>query len=170
MRGVLVVGCAGAGKTTSARKLARVSGLPLIHLDSHYRRPGWQLPAAANWREQVLALAATSEWIIDGNYSNTDDIRMPRADTLIWLDHARSVCLRRALLRTLTGYGETRSDLPESCPERFDIPFLRYVWNFAQKHRPRIVNAIEWFGVHLRITRLGSDRDAHEFPAMLGAD
>jgi adenylate kinase family enzyme len=46
MRRVLVVACAGAGKTTLARKLARASGLPLIHLDFHYRRPGWQLPGA----------------------------------------------------------------------------------------------------------------------------
>jgi adenylate kinase family enzyme len=169
MRRGLVVGCAGAGKTTLARKLARASGLPLIHLDFHYWRAGWQLPAVADWREQVIALAATPEWIMDGNYSNTYDIRMPRADTLIWLDYARSLCLCRVLLRTLTGYGRTRSDLPESCPERFDIPFLRYVWNFPQKHRPRIVNAIERFGAHLRITRLCSDRDAHEFLATLGA-
>ena len=34
----------------------------------------------------------------------------------------------------------------------------------------RIANAIERFGTHLRITRLGSNRDAHEFLAMLGAD
>ena len=170
IRRVLVVGCAGAGKTTLARRLARASGLPLIHLDFHYWRPGWQLPASADWREQVIALAATPEWIMDGNYSNTYDIRMPRADTLIWLDYARWVCLRRVLLRTLTGYGRTRPDLPESCPERLDIPFLRYVWNFPQKHRPRIVDAIERFGAHLRIARLQSDRDAHEFLATLGAD
>src|SRR2546421_303411 len=76
--------------------------------------------------------------------------------------------VRRVLLRTLTGYGRTRPDLPASCPERFDLPFLRYVWNFPEKHRPRIVNAIERFGGHLRIARLRSDRDAHEFLAMLG--
>ncbi len=84
------------------------------------------------------------------------------------VDSADGARRRRVLLRTLTGYGRTRPDLPESCPERFDLPFLRYVWNFPEKHRPRIVNAIERFGGHLRIARLRSDRDAHEFLAMLG--
>ena len=165
---VMVVGCAGAGKTTLARSLAARLRLPLVHLDFHFWRAGWQLPDSKDWREQVIALAAAPEWIMDGNYSNTYDVRMPRADTLVWLDYARSVCARRVLLRTLTGYGRTRPDLPQSCPERFDLPFLRYVWNFPEKHRPRIVNAIERFGGHLRIARLGSDRDAHEFLAMLG--
>lgn len=38
-RRVLVIGCAGAGKTTFATELARITGLPLIYLDRHYWRP-----------------------------------------------------------------------------------------------------------------------------------
>src|SRR5262249_7880016 len=49
---------------------------------------------------------------------------------------------------------------------RLSIPSLRL--EFSEKHRPRIVNAIERFGGHLGIARLRSDRDAHEFLAMLG--
>ena len=169
MRRVLVIGCPGAGKTTLARKLAERSTLPLVHLDLHYWRPGWQLPDSKEWRAQVIALAAAPAWIMDGNYSNTYDIRMPRADTLIWLDYPRSICMRRVLLRTLTGYGRTRSDLPESCPERFDIPFFRYVWDFQEKHRPRIENGIKRFGGHLLIARLCSDREASRFLATVGA-
>jgi adenylate kinase family enzyme len=170
MRRVLVVGCAGAGKTTLARKLAERSGLPLVHLDFHYWRPGWRPPDDSNlWREQVIALTQAPAWIMDGNYSNTYDIRMPRADTLVWLDYPRAVCMRRVLLRTLLGYGRTRADLPSACPERFDIPFLRYVWHFPQRHRPRIVDAIERFGRQLRIARLRSDREAAEFLGTVGA-
>jgi adenylate kinase family enzyme len=117
----------------------------------------------------VIALADAPAWIMDGNYSNTYDIRMPRADTLVWLDYPRSICMRRVLLRTLTGYGRTRPDLPESCPERFDIPFLRYVWNFPDKHRPRIDSGIGRFGGHLRITRLCSDGEVSRFLATVGA-
>jgi adenylate kinase family enzyme len=169
MRRVLVIGCPGAGKTTLARQLAERSRLPLVHLDFHYWRPGWKLPDSKEWRARVIALADAPAWIMDGNYSNTYDIRMPRADTLIWLDYPRSICIRRVLRRTLTGYGRTRPDLPESCPERFDIPFFRYVWNFPEKHRPRIANAIERFGGHLLVARLCSDREASEFLATVGA-
>jgi adenylate kinase family enzyme len=166
---VLVIGCPGAGKTTFARKLARSTGLPLIHLDFHYWRPGWQLPDLKVWREQVVALADAPAWIMDGNYSNTYDVRMPRADTLIWLDYPRRVCIRRVLLRTLTGYGRTRPDLPDACPERFDLAFLRFIWEFPVKHYPRIVSGIEQYGRHLRVIRLGNDREAEKLLAAAGA-
>jgi hypothetical protein len=57
--------------------------------------------------------------------------------------------------------------LAEGCPDRFDIAFLRYVWNFPVKHRPRIVAGIAQFGGHLRVIRLSSDRDAEIFVAAL---
>src|SRR5436853_1931293 len=149
MRRVMVVGSSGAGKTSLARRLADQFSLPLVHLDFHYWRPGWQMPGTDEWRRQVTALAAASSWIMDGNYSSTYDVRMPRADTLIWPDFPRATCVRRVLWRTLSGYGRVRADLPADRPERFDAAFLRYVWDFRAKQRPRIVEAIERFGSHL---------------------
>jgi adenylate kinase family enzyme len=116
-----------------------------------------------------MALAAGPQWVMDGNYSNTYDIRMPRADSLVWLDFPRAICMRRVLARTVMGYGRTRPDLPEGCPERFDLAFLRYVWEFPRKHRPRIAAGIEQFGGHLRMTRLVRDGDIEGFLATLGA-
>jgi adenylate kinase family enzyme len=40
MRRVLVIGISGAGKSTFARELAARIGLPLIHLDKEFWRPG----------------------------------------------------------------------------------------------------------------------------------
>jgi hypothetical protein len=73
------------------------------------------------------------------------------------------------LLRVLTGYGRTRPDLPEGCPERFDFTFLRYIWEFPAKHRPRIVKGIAQYDGHLRVIRLGNDREAEELLASVGA-
>jgi adenylate kinase family enzyme len=168
MRRVLVVGCAGAGKTTFARRLAKKLALPVIHLDFHFWRPNWQAPERETWREQVVALAAQPEWVMDGNYSNTYDIRMPRADSLLWLDYPRRVCMRRVVMRMIKGYGRTRADLPQDCPERFDLEFLRFVWSFPRAHRPHIVNGIATYGSRLRIATFNRDRDAEEFLASLG--
>src|SRR3954464_11046350 len=95
MRRVMVIGGPGSGKTTFTRQLADILGLQPIHLDLHFWQSGWRLPDPAAWREHVIALSATSDWVMDGNYSSTFDIRMPRADTLIWLDYPRATYLRR---------------------------------------------------------------------------
>jgi adenylate kinase family enzyme len=169
MQRVLVVGCAGAGKSTFGRRLAATLDLPLFHLDQHFWRPGWQTPEPQEWRDQVVALAGKPAWIMDGNYANTFDIRMPRADTLIWLGHPRSACMRRVLTRMLAQYGRTRSDLPENCPGRFDLAFLRYVWTFQEQQRPRLENGIKTFGGHQRLVVLRDDRDATSFLAHAGS-
>ena len=52
-RRVVVTGLAGAGKSTLSVALAAKTGLPLIHLDLHYWKPGWTDPTDAEWREQL---------------------------------------------------------------------------------------------------------------------
>ena len=100
---------------------------------------------------------------MDGNYSNSFDIRMPRADTLIWLDYPRRTYMGRVLLRIAKGYGRGRPDLPEGCGEQLDPGFIRFVWDFPAKHRPHIVEGIASYGSHLRVNRFANDRDADAF-------
>ena len=117
MRRVLVIGCPGAGKTTFARCLSEKLALPLIHLDVHYWRPGWQPSNLDDWRTQAAKLADAPEWIMDGNFPDTFDIRMPRADSLVWLDYPRTTCLARVLLRRTKDGSRVRADLPTGCEE-----------------------------------------------------
>jgi adenylate kinase family enzyme len=145
MRRVLVVGCAGAGKSTFARRLAHATGLPVIHLDRHYWRPGWVEPDKEHWASRVGSLVAGPGWIIEGNYGGTLPARLARADTVIHLDMPRRLCLWRVLRRTTLQYGRTREDMTEDCPERFDLPFLRYVWDYRRRHRPILIGALRNF-------------------------
>jgi adenylate kinase family enzyme len=163
MRRILVIGCGGAGKSTLARQLSAVTGLPLIGLDRAYWRSGWVEPPTDEWRAIVAGLAAQPAWVMEGNYSNTFDLRMPRADTAVWLDYPRITCLRRVVLRVVRDYGRTRADLPDGCPEKFDVQFLRFVWDFPAQGRPRIVDGLSRFGGHLRVVRCTRDRDAAAF-------
>lgn len=70
MKRVLVIGSGGAGKTTFSRRLARATGLPLVHLDRHYWRAGWTPTPASEWTEAVRAFCAAKSWIMDGNYTS----------------------------------------------------------------------------------------------------
>jgi adenylate kinase family enzyme len=163
MRRILVIGCSGAGKSTLARKLSAVLDLPLIGLDRIYWRSGWIELPYSEWRAAVEKLVAEPAWVMDGNYSGTFDLRMPRADTAIWLDYPRTVCLRRVLWRVIKGYGRTRPDLPDGCPEHFEAQFLRFIWNFPAKSRPHIVDGLQRFGGHLRVFHFTRDSEADAF-------
>jgi len=168
MRRILVVGSPGAGKSTFARRLGAKLGLPVIHLDFYFWQRGWQLPDMTVWRERLTALVAAPEWVMDGNYADTFDIRLPRADTMAWLDYPRGICMRRIILRVVKEHGRTRADLPEGCPEQFDLELMRFVWSFPREQRRKIVAGIERFGGHLRAVRFADDRDADGFLAAAG--
>lgn len=168
MRRVLVIGCSGAGKSTLSRQLSAALQVPLIGLDLHYWKAGWKPTIRQEWRERVAGLVTAPEWVMDGNFAGTFDLRMPRADTLIWLDFPRTVCLRRVLGRVMRDHGRNRPDLPEGCPEKFDPTFLWYVWTFNAKERPLIAPAIERFGAHLEVIALADDRQVERFRAMHG--
>ncbi len=92
------------------------------------------------FRARVRGALAGDDWVCEGNYSRkTFDLRLPRADLVIWLDTPRATCLARVLLRSLRN--APRPDRADGCEERFDrayLAFLRYVWTFARNTAPRM--------------------------------
>jgi adenylate kinase family enzyme len=85
-RRVIVTGLAGSGKSTFSLALAAKTGLPVIHLDLHFWKPGWVAPSETEWREKQCGVLAGNAWIADGNYHETLDLRLERADTVVFLD------------------------------------------------------------------------------------
>lgn len=145
MKRILILGCSGAGKTTLSLAIAARTGLPVIHLDKHYWRAGWVEPSKEEWRAQVAALTAQPEWIMDGNYGGTIVERLAVADTAIVLDFPTATCLWRVAKRIAAGYGRTRPDLADGCPEQIDLAFFRYVATFRRNQRPRLMAALDAF-------------------------
>ncbi len=74
---VAVVGSGGAGKSTLARELGQRTGIPVIHLDEHFWKPGWVATAAEEWRAVQNDLLAADCWIVDGNYGGTSTFASP---------------------------------------------------------------------------------------------
>ena len=122
----------------AARCIGDRLGLPVVHLDALYWNPGWSPTETGHFREKMAEVAARDAWVIDGNYSSHLDLRLPRAEAVIWLDLARYIYFPRAVWRTIRNYGRERGDVGAGCPERFDWSFFRdWVWTYPTRSRPR---------------------------------
>lgn len=161
MQRVLVLGMPGAGKSTFARRLGEVTGLPVIHLDAEFWQPGWQLPDPAVWTERQRELARGDRWIMEGNYDRSLDVRLPRADTVIAFDIPRVRALWRIAKRIASNYGRVRPDMAPGCPEQIDLGFIKYIWQFPTIQLPRSRAQILAHGVTPVILR--SDHESAAF-------
>lgn len=159
----MILGCCGAGKSTLARQLHQKTKLPLIHLDKEYWQPNWVETEPEIWKNKIHEFAQKSAWIMDGNYGGTVDIRLQSADTIIYLDRSRWLCLYRVLKRIVIHYGKTRADMNEGCKERFDWEFIKYVYYFYDKKRPKTLAQISKFSSSKQVFILNSDKAVRRF-------
>ena len=89
----MVIGCPGSGKSTFSRTLHKLTGIPLFHLDMMYWNSDRTTVDKAVFREQLSNTLQKDEWIIDGNYGSTMELRLQACDTVIFLDYSLNVCL-----------------------------------------------------------------------------
>jgi len=171
-RRVIVTGLAGSGKSTLALALAAKTGLPVIHLDLHFWKPGWVAPSETEWREKQRAVLGGDAWIADGNYHETLDLRLERADTVVFLDPPWWLCAGRAFLR---GF-RMPSELPEGCGYPAWLR-LRDEWRLAvrvgRKDRSepeREREIISQHGQHVALHVLRSKRAVADFLDGLDAE
>jgi len=133
----MVIGPCGAGKSTVSRTLGEMLSVPVYHLDRLHWKAGWVEGSQEELREELSPIIAQDHWLIDGNYGSTMELRLTRADTVIYLDYPIRLCFWRALKRVWQFRGKTRPDMTEGCPERFDLDFFLYIamWNWNAKPR-----------------------------------
>ena len=108
MKRVIVIGCPGSGKTTFAEKLNKITGLPLYHLDAIWHKPDKTHIPREEFDQRISEIFATDEWIIDGNYGRTVEMRLKECDTVFLFDLPTEVCLQGACERL----GKGRYDMP----------------------------------------------------------
>lgn len=164
MKKILVIGSSGAGKSTFSRRLHKATGLPLIHLDRLYWKPNWVEPAdKIVWREGLKDVLKDEEWIIDGNYSSTMEMRLQACDTAIFLDFPHYVCTWRIFKRSVLYRKNSRPDMAEGCYEKFDWEFLKWTWNYPKRSKPKVEGLLKRFEDEKTIIRLKSDNEVENF-------
>src|ERR1700750_1180183 len=97
---ILVMGSSGSGKSTFARRLSAITGIPMVSVDALFWRPGWVEPDRAEFHARLTEAAQQPRWIMDGNFtSHLVELRRDACDTLIWFDLPRAACMIGILTR-----------------------------------------------------------------------
>lgn len=159
----MIIGSGGAGKSTLARELGSILGLEVIHLDTLYWHPGWVETPKLEWQSIIQDLTLRESWIMDGNYSGTLDIRLAIADTVIFLDFPRMLCLWRVIKRSWQYAGQSRPDMASGCPERLTWEFLKFVWTYPITRLPNILNKLSQLPPNQQVIILRKPEEVREF-------
>lgn len=138
------MGCPGAGKSTFAIALAEKTKIPLLHLDFYYHEKGRYYDNNQQaWLSKVETLVKGESWIIEGNYGSTYQLRLPKSDTLIFLDIPTWLSVWSVLKRRFQFRNKQREEMPDDWVEKIDPIFFKYVLLFRIKSRKDVVAGIE---------------------------
>ena len=141
MKKVIVIGCPGSGKSTISRELHNKTGIPLYHLDMMYWNADKTTVEKSVFLERLSVVLEKDEWIIDGNYGSTMELRMAACDTVIFLDCPLDVCLDGIRERR----GKPRSDMPWIETEE-DWEFIEFIRNYNEQQKPKVLELLEKYG------------------------
>ena len=155
MKRVIIIGCPGSGKSTFARTLSKKTGLPLHYLDMMYWNADMTTVGRDVFDARLEVAMSGDEWIIDGNYSRTMEMRLEKADTVFFFDLPSAVCIEGVRARR----GKARPDMPWVETED-DEEFLDYIRSFETQNKPKILELLDKHGGHLEITTFKSRADA----------
>lgn len=133
-RRILILGSSGAGKSRFAKRLCSLLGTEPLHLDALFWRPGGRPSPQSEWRLRLADLVQRDAWVMDGTYESTLDLRLPRAQAILYLEESRVTCLWRVLCRTARP--------SESHGQRVDLGLARYIWRFAAVTRCQVLALI----------------------------
>jgi adenylate kinase family enzyme len=170
---VLVIGMAGSGKSTFSLALSAKTGLPVVHLDLQYWKPGWVKPSDEEWHEKQRCLFADEAWIADGNYYETLDLQLERAETVVLLNTPWWICASRAFRRGLRKPG---GEMPEGCEDsrrrrlRDEWGVIGRLWQGRHSEPERARAMVSQHGAHAALHVLNSKQDAKEFLNALSGD
>lgn len=162
---IIIIGCPGAGKSVLTRRINEFLDYPVMHLDKVYHTGGKSHITREELVEKVSDFASNHEnWIIDGNYISTLDMRVKLADTVILLNIPSEICLGNACKRSEENInqGTIRDDVAEGFDYTMTEEFINSIKNFEKDVLPRIKETLKKYS-DKNIIIINSYREKEEF-------
>ncbi len=112
----------------------------MYHLDMMNWNSDRTTVAKAVFRERLSDTIQKEQWIIDGNYGSTIEMRLQACDTVFFLDYPVQVCLEGVKARK----GKERTDMPwVESEDKIDEEFIEFIKNYNDVSRPAVMQLLK---------------------------
>lgn len=166
---IVVIGTSGSGKTTMAKNLSEILGVPHVEFDAYRHGPNWTETPDDIFRAQLAEALSADRWVADGNYSVARDVVWPGATAIVWLDLPFPVVFWRLFWRSMRR-GIFRVELwngnKESLWENFFTKDSLFLWAFNTHWKRRKSFTVAFAQpehAHIQVVRLRSPRTARRW-------
>lgn len=163
----MIIGKPGSGKTFFAHRLGKETGREVIHLDKHYWKVGWirAFDSSEKFKDKVQELISGDEWILDGNFKNSIDIRLELADTVVFFDFPVWKSLVGVYKRWLFG-GNNPVDLHPDMRERVSFELLKMILFYPTKSILQKLKNFDGKKIFIVKSRTDAEKAFHEIAGM----
>ena len=158
MKKIVIIGCPGSGKSYFSKQLKDILNIPLYHLDLIWNKEDKTTITREEFDIELQKIFDTENWIMDGNYQRTLDLRISNSTTVILLDYTLDVCLNGATSRV----GIKRDDMPWK-EDKLDENFKQYIIDFSKNNLPEIYNIIDKYKDKKEIIIFKTRQEADEY-------
>lgn len=162
---IIILGSTGSGKTHLAKMISKTKKIPIYYLDKEYWLPNWRRPSEQEWKKKLMEITNNESWVMDGNYIETLDIRLSRAELVIMLDINQKKCLRGVFFRTLKGLFFKRKDLGYGCKDSFNHEYMELIkWakQFKKIYYPQLIEICKKYP-NIEIKEFKSRKEAKKY-------
>jgi Adenylate kinase and related kinases len=140
MKKIIIIGCPGAGKSYFAKKLHKITKIPLYHLDMIWHKPDKTHISREEFDKILENIFLKEFWIMDGDFSRTMERRIQACDTVILFDLPYEICMQGIKERE----GTKRDDMPWEIATADDM-LLNEVNNYIPNKIPKVYELLQHY-------------------------
>lgn len=165
MKRIMIFGRPGSGKAVFSYEISQKTGIPVYHLDRFFYINNWKERDKNDFMHIQKEMVNQKRWIIDGNCTQSLEVRFEKSDLIVYFDFGRLKCLYRILKRHLYKENYIHDRAPD-CLEKITFKFLKYMWFFEKRVREKIKIAQKQYP-EKKIIKVSNNRDLEKIKRII---